>query len=127
MCTAARKPARRAGPNCSPTSETVLGNNGWRPSRPWLRLDTRTRSRCWNRFRFARGTAPEIRVAAANALLRIERRDFRGLGWVDWLVVAVYGAFMLGVGWYYSRRQTNTEEYFLGSRSLGSFVIGISL
>ena len=73
------------------------------------------------------GTAPEIRVAAANALLRIERRDFRGLGWVDWLVVAVYGAFMLGVGWYYSRRQTNTEEYFLGSRSLGSFVIGISL
>ena len=73
------------------------------------------------------GTAPEIHVAAANALLRIDRRDFRGLGWLDWLVVAVYGAFMLGVGWYYSRRQTNTEEYFLGSRSLGSFVIGISL
>ena len=72
-------------------------------------------------------TAPEIRVAAANALLRIERRDFRGLGWLDWFVVAAYGAFMLGVGWYYSRRQTNTEEYFLGSRSLGSFVIGISL
>lgn len=73
------------------------------------------------------GTESEIRVAAANALLRIERRDFRGLGWVDWFVVAAYGVFMLGVGWYYSRRQTDTEEYFLGSRSLGSFVIGISL
>ena len=72
-------------------------------------------------------TDAEIRVAAANALLRIERRDFRGLGWVDWFVVAAYGVFMLGVGWYYSRRQTDTEEYFLGSRSLGSFVIGISL
>ena len=73
------------------------------------------------------GTGAEIRVAAANALLRIERRDFRGLGWVDWFVVVAYGAFMLGVGWHYSRRQTDTEEYFLGSRSLGSFVIGISL
>ena len=72
-------------------------------------------------------TAPEFRVAAANALLRIERRDFRGLGWVDWFVVVAYGAFMLGVGWHYSRRQTDTEEYFLGSRSLGSLVIGISL
>ena len=74
-----------------------------------------------------RGTGSEIRVAGANALLRIERRDFRGLGWVDWFVVAAYGVFMLGVGWYYSRRQTDTEEYFLGGRSLGSFVIGISL
>jgi len=73
------------------------------------------------------GTDAEIRVAAANALLRIERRDFRGLGWVDWFVVIAYGVFMLGVGWHYSRRQTSTEEYFLGSRSLGSFVIGISL
>ncbi len=72
-------------------------------------------------------TEAEVRIAAANALLRIERRDFRGLGWVDWFVVAAYGVFMLGVGWHYSRRQTDTEEYFLGSRSLGSFVIGISL
>ena len=76
---------------------------------------------------FRQGADAEIRVAAANALMRIDRRDFRGLGWVDWFVVAAYGAFMLGVGWYYSRRQTDTEEYFLGSRSLGSFVIGISL
>ena len=72
-------------------------------------------------------TDSELRVAAANALLRIERRDFRGLGWIDWFVVVAYGTFMLGVGWHYSRRQTDTEEYFLGSRSLGSFVIGISL
>lgn len=69
----------------------------------------------------------EVRIAAANALLRIERRDFRGLQWPDWAVVALYAMIMLGIGLYYSRRQTSTEEYFLGSRRMGSFVIAISL
>lgn len=69
----------------------------------------------------------EVRISAANAILRIERQDFRGLRWPDWAVVGLYAAFMLVIGWYYSRRQTSTEEYFLGSRSMGSFVIAISL
>jgi SSS family solute:Na+ symporter len=49
-----------------------------------------------------------------------------GLGPLDWGVIALYGAFMLGVGWFYHRRQTTAEEYFLGNRSMGSIVVGIS-
>ena len=33
---------------------------------------------------------------------------------------------MIGVGWYCSRKQTGPEEYFLASRSMGSFIVGIS-
>lgn len=51
----------------------------------------------------------------------------RGLVVVDWIVILLYGLSMLLVGWYYSRRQDSTEEYLLGSRSMKSFVVGISL
>ena len=73
--------------------------------------------------------APEwaVRVEAADAILRIDRRRFRGLSWPDWAVILLYGASMLGIGWYYSRRQTSTEEYFLGSRKLNPTLIGISM
>jgi len=70
---------------------------------------------------------PDVRVHAANALLRIERRQFRGLRWLDWAVIGLYGAFMLGIGVYYSRRQTSTEEYFLAGRSMNAHIVGISM
>ena len=69
----------------------------------------------------------DVRVHAAHALFRIERRQFRGLRWPDWLVIGLYGAFLLGVGVYYSRRQTNAEEYFLASRNMNPYIIGISM
>jgi len=34
---------------------------------------------------------------------------------------------LLGIGLYYSRRQTTTEEYFVGGRSISPFLAGISL
>lgn len=77
--------------------------------------------------RLLEDTQVEVRMVAANALLRIERRQFRGLQWPDWVVVALYAAVMVGIGLYYSARQTSTEEYFLGSRRMGSFVIAISI
>jgi len=51
----------------------------------------------------------------------------RGLGALDWLVVIVYALALIGIGVYYSRRQTTTEEYFVGSRSISPFLAGISL
>ncbi len=50
-----------------------------------------------------------------------------GLRWLDWIVIALYFVSMLGIGWYFSRRQKSTEEYFVGGRSMRSFSIGISL
>ncbi|MCE5250361.1 sodium/solute symporter [bacterium] len=70
---------------------------------------------------------PDVRVGAANAILRIERREFRGLRWPDWGVIVLYGCAMLGIGLYFSKRQKTTDEYLVGSRQVNSFVAGISL
>lgn len=57
----------------------------------------------------------------------VHKPMLRGLQKLDWIVIALYGAGMLGIGWFYSRKQTSTEEYFLGNRSMGSFVVGVSI
>lgn len=51
----------------------------------------------------------------------------RGFGALDWFVVVVYGAVLVGIGFYYSRRQKTTEEYFLAGRNTKAFTAGISL
>ncbi len=69
----------------------------------------------------------DVRVSAANAILRIERREFRGLRWLDWTVIFTFALSMLGIGWYFSKRQKTSEEYLVGSRNVNSFISGISL
>lgn len=49
-----------------------------------------------------------------------------GLTTWDYLVVVAYGAAMLGIGWACSRKQTSTEEYFLGGRSMPWIIVGLS-
>ena len=61
---------------------------------------------------------PDVRVASALALLRIARRTPHHLSGLDWLVIAIYGGLMLGVGWYYSRRTATREDYLLGGRNM---------
>ncbi len=51
----------------------------------------------------------------------------RGFQTLDWLVVTAYMLLLIGVGYYYSRRQRSSEEYFVGSRSVAPFLAGISL
>ena len=34
---------------------------------------------------------------------------------------------LIGIGLYYARRQTTTEEYFVGGRTVSPFLVGISL
>lgn len=50
-----------------------------------------------------------------------------GLKAVDWLIIAAYAVSMIALGWYYSRRQGSTKEYFVGSGNMPSFLIGVSL
>ena len=50
-----------------------------------------------------------------------------GLTVADWIVIATYGVLMIALGWYYSRRQRTTEEYFLAGRSMPAFLVGISM
>lgn len=69
----------------------------------------------------------DVRQAAAHALLRIHRRANRGLSGLDWAVVAGYGAAMLVLGWWFSRSQHTTRDFFLAGRQTLSFVAGVSL
>lgn len=46
---------------------------------------------------------------------------------IDWLIVAIYGAIVIGIGIAASRKQNNTDEYFRGSRQLPWWAIGLSI
>lgn len=50
-----------------------------------------------------------------------------GLTPLDWLIIMVYAAGVIAVGWYYSRKQRSTNEYFIGSRNMNPTLIGISM
>jgi solute:Na+ symporter, SSS family len=50
-----------------------------------------------------------------------------GLTVLDWSIIVVYAASTIGLGWYFSRRQESTDEYFVGSRNMNPILIGVSL
>jgi SSS family solute:Na+ symporter len=50
-----------------------------------------------------------------------------GLAALDGIVMAAYGAVVLGIGWWANRRQASTEDYFLGGRRLRWWAVGVSL
>ena len=69
----------------------------------------------------------DVRMAAANAVCRIERRTAHTLGGTDWLVIGLYGLGMIAVGWYYSRQTRSTEDYLLGGRQMKPLAVGLSM
>ena len=69
----------------------------------------------------------DVQVSAANALLRIERRQSTGLHFFDWIIIALYAAAMTAVGFYYVRRTKTGDDYLLGGRKINSVAAGISL
>ena len=46
---------------------------------------------------------------------------------LDFVVITAYALGMLFIGWWFSRRQKTTEEYFVASRGVGSTIVGISM
>ncbi len=50
-----------------------------------------------------------------------------GLAVIDWIIIAVYGCGTIGLGWFYSRRQQSTQEYFVGSGNMNPILVGVSL
>jgi solute:Na+ symporter, SSS family len=47
--------------------------------------------------------------------------------WIDWIVLGAYFGLTLGIGLYFSKKNTSTEEYFLGGRSFPGWALGLSL
>ena len=68
-----------------------------------------------------------LRTAAAQDVPANDRPDFRGLVTLDWIVIGIYAALVIALGWFYSRRQSSTEEYFLAGRRTNFRIAGISL
>jgi solute:Na+ symporter, SSS family len=50
-----------------------------------------------------------------------------GLTVIDWGIIAAYAAATLSLGWYYSRKQKSTQEYFTGTGHMNWLLIGVSL
>ena len=70
---------------------------------------------------------PNIRIEAANAILRIERRVPHKMLWLSWVVIGLYLTGMVGVGYYYMRRTKSAEDYLLGGGKMKSGFVGLSL
>jgi len=68
------------------------------------------------------GNAPLSARAMISPALRPH-----AFGGFDWSVLAAYTGVLLGIGWYYSRRQSTVEEYFIGNRRAGPFLAGLSM
>ena len=50
-----------------------------------------------------------------------------GLQSLDYLVVLVYLIGVLGAGWYFSRSQTKTDEFFVAKRQMPWMAVGLSI
>jgi SSS family solute:Na+ symporter len=46
---------------------------------------------------------------------------------LDVVIIAIYLGAMAAMGLYFSRKNTSTEEYFVGGRSFSGWIIGLSL
>ena len=50
-----------------------------------------------------------------------------GLTYWDYSVIVLYFAVMLGVGWYFSKKDKNAAEYLLGGRNMSAFLVAFSM
>ena len=48
------------------------------------------------------------------------------LGFIDWLVIAIYFIFVLGIGYYLKKFTMNEEDFFLAGRKNSSWVDGLA-
>jgi len=51
-----------------------------------------------------------------------------GLSTLDWVVIGIYFLILFGIAvWVIRKKQKNTEDYFLGGRNMGWFIVGASI
>ncbi len=49
------------------------------------------------------------------------------LSMIDWIVIGIYSCVVLSVGFYFSRKEKTSTDFFLGSRNAHWFIIGSSI
>ncbi len=68
----------------------------------------------------------DVRIAAAYAILRIDRRQALPFFALDWIVIGAYAGAMIAIGVYYQLRTRNTDDYLLGGRTMKPWAVGLS-
>ena len=70
---------------------------------------------------------PGVRTTQVAALRPSPERQ--PMGWVDWSVLVLYLGAMVGIGWWFMRREaaSTTEAYFRGGQSVPVWVAGLSI
>lgn len=48
------------------------------------------------------------------------------LGWLDSLIIAIYFAFVIGIGWYLVRYTKTGEDFFMAGREMTAWIAGLS-
>lgn len=56
----------------------------------------------------------------------LKAQQTANIGWVDYLIIAIYFVVTLGVGFVLRRRMRSSEDFFLAGRSLPSWVTGLA-
>jgi SSS family solute:Na+ symporter len=51
----------------------------------------------------------------------------RGVGILDWLVVALYFVVVFVIGWHYSKKQRSKDDFLLGGRRMNPIASGVSI
>src|SRR6476646_6206401 len=64
---------------------------------------------------------------SAVALLQAQPVTHRTLAPIDLAIIGLYFVVIFGIGFYFSRKERTSEDYFLASRNIGWFAIGASL
>ena len=49
-----------------------------------------------------------------------------GLSFVDWLIIAIYFIFVIGIGFYLKKFTKNENDFFLAGRRNSSWVAGLA-
>jgi len=58
----------------------------------------------------------------------IHYSEAHGLVLIDWIVVVVYLAYILGQGWYFSKQQESEGEFLVAkAKPMGWFIVGMSM
>ncbi|WP_209329685.1 sodium:solute symporter [Lunatimonas salinarum] len=69
----------------------------------------------------------DVRATAAYAILQLDRKQPYSLAWGDWMVIVMYLSGMLGIGYFFSRRNKNAQDYYLGGGKMNPIAVGLSL
>src|SRR5438445_494250 len=73
-----------------------------------------------------RTATADCRLQAAHETATADCRLLMNLTWLDWLVMSVYFAFVLGVGFALKRTTTTSTAFFQVGRAIPAWVCGLA-